>query len=39
MKGYLTSEGYIGFLPQIDWVLFATEHEYEEFFKEYVKNM
>lgn len=33
-NGYLTKSGYVGFMPDGKWMLFATQPEYEEFFKE-----
>lgn len=35
MKGFYTRKGYMGFIPKFNkFLLFATEAEYEEFYKE-----
>lgn len=35
MKGYLISSGYMGYLPELDgYILFCTEDEYYEYFRE-----
>ena len=34
MKGYTTSEGYKGYIPDKGYMLFATESEYEEYYAE-----
>ena len=37
MRGYLTSYGYMGLMPDDTWVLFATESEYREAYAEFVE--
>lgn len=34
MRGYTTSQGYMGYIPNEGYSLFSTETEYEEFFRE-----
>ena len=37
LKGYATSIGYMGYIPDIGYSLFSTETEYVEYYKEMVK--
>lgn len=39
MKGYPTHEGYMGHIPDKGYVLFCTEEEYKEYYKEYCRNL
>lgn len=35
MKGYNVADGYMGYMPSLgNYILFATEQEYEEIYKE-----
>ena len=34
MKGYTTNTGYKGYIPNKGYILFSTEDEYKEFFRE-----
>lgn len=34
MKGYVTSNGYKGYIPERGYVLFSTQTEYEEYYRE-----
>ena len=34
MKGYVTSAGYKGYIPNKGYVLFSTEDEYKEYYIE-----
>lgn len=35
MKGYYTNSGYMGWIPRWNkYILFCTEQEYEEYYKE-----
>jgi hypothetical protein len=36
MKGYPTQTGYMGYIPNKGYSLFATETDYEEYYQEYV---
>ena len=38
MKGYATQEGYMGYIPGIEYSLFSTETEYIEFYKMEVES-
>ena len=38
MKGYTTSIGYMGYIPNIGYSLFATELEYVEFYRNEVER-
>lgn len=38
MKGYPTAQGYMGHIPDKGYVLFSTEEEYKEYFKENYGN-
>ena len=33
MKGYYTNSGYMGYIPGIEYMLFASENDYEEYIK------
>ena len=40
MKGYMTQQGYMGYIPFRGYVLFCTQNEYEEYYEEnYLSNM
>lgn len=34
MKGYPTQSGYMGYIPNVGYVLFCTEEEYKEIYSE-----
>lgn len=34
MKGYVTSSGYKGYIPERGYVLFSTEDDYKEYYRE-----
>lgn len=34
MKGYITHQGYMGYIPNVGYVLFCTEEEYAEYYME-----
>lgn len=34
MKGYTVSTGYMGYIPEMGYILFSTQNEYEEYYKE-----
>lgn len=38
MKGYPTNEGYKGYIPNVGYILFCTEDEYKEYYREYVDS-
>ena len=34
MKGYPIEAGYMGYIPNVGYILFSTENEYVEYYKE-----
>lgn len=38
MKGYPIHEGYMGYIPNRGYILFSTETEYLEYYKEYCET-
>ena len=34
MKGYITHQGYMGYISNVGYVLFCTEEEYTEYYME-----
>lgn len=36
MKGYITASGYRGYIPDSGYILFPTQAEYEEAYKEWL---
>jgi hypothetical protein len=38
MKGYPTDTGYRGYIPNVGYVLFSTETEYLEYYKEHCET-
>ena len=34
MKGYATNQGYMGYIPDMGYILFCTEEEYAEYYME-----
>lgn len=34
MKGYTVSTGYMGYIPEMGYILFCTQKEYEEYYRE-----
>lgn len=38
MKGYVISDGYMGRIPNKGYVLFSTEDEYMEYYRENCEN-
>lgn len=38
LKGYTTSTGYMGYIPNIGYSLFSTETEYIEFYRNEVER-
>ena len=39
MKGYPTSSGYKGYIPNEGYILFCTEDEYREYYRENFLNI
>lgn len=39
MKGYNTSDGYKGYVPEMGYILFSTEEEYREYYTEISKSV
>ena len=40
MKGYPTDSGYRGYIPEKGYILFSTEREYREYYRElFVDNL
>lgn len=37
MKGYITQSGYMGLVNET-YILFATEQDYKEYYKEYMED-
>lgn len=37
-RGYNTHAGYVGFFPDGNWMLFASESDYREFFNEHCSD-
>lgn len=34
MKGYTTNSGYMGYIPNKGYILFCTENEYKEYYRD-----